>query len=135
MWVPYETLRKHPPDFLVEYRFFTPEEGGRRNLPYQGYRSDFAIESDFMNNTIDLRVIHPEFEDEYGNLIMDESQQVNLSGTARMWILFPSSRARHSKTLEVGMKGYFMEGPKKVAEAEIVQIIGLLTNSCIETLV
>ncbi|MCM3293102.1 hypothetical protein M3661_23600 [Paenibacillus sp. MER 180] len=76
MWVPYETFRKHPPDFLVKYRFFTPEEGGRRNLPYQGYRSDFAIESDFMNNTIDLRVIHPEFEDEYGNLIMDESKQV-----------------------------------------------------------
>ncbi|MGG4193425.1 MULTISPECIES: hypothetical protein [unclassified Paenibacillus] len=72
MWVPYETLRKHPPDFLVKYRFFIPEEGGRQNLPYQGYRSDFAIESDFMNNTIDLRVIHPEFEDEFGNLIMDE---------------------------------------------------------------
>ncbi len=49
-----------------------------------------------------------------------------------MWILFPSSRAHHRKTLEVGMKGYFMEGPNKVAEAEIVQIIGLLTNSCIE---
>lgn len=22
MWVPYETIRKHPPDFLVQYRFF-----------------------------------------------------------------------------------------------------------------
>ncbi|MOA48553.1 hypothetical protein D3C78_1713110 [compost metagenome] len=60
---------------------------------------------------------------------MDETKQVNLSGTARMWVLFSISRARHRRTLEVGMKGYFMEGPKKVAEAEIIQIIGLLTNS------
>lgn len=32
MWVPYETIRKHPLDFLVQYRFYTPEEGSRRNL-------------------------------------------------------------------------------------------------------
>ncbi|MNI78991.1 hypothetical protein D3C76_1723630 [compost metagenome] len=49
-----------------------------------------------------------------------------------MWVLFPISRARHIRTLEVGMKGYFMEGTKKVAEAEIVHIIGLLTNLYIE---
>ncbi|MFE0554850.1 hypothetical protein ACFW1P_02800 [Paenibacillus sp. NPDC058910] len=42
------------------------------------------------------------------------------------------SRARHRRTLVVGMKGYFMQGPKKVAEAEVVQIIGLLTNSYLE---
>lgn len=58
MWVPYETIRKHPLDFLVQYRFYTPEEGGRRNLP-----------------STDLRVKYPEFEDEYGNLIMDETNK------------------------------------------------------------
>jgi hypothetical protein len=51
-------MRKHPPDFLVQYRFYTPEEGGRRNLP-----------------STDLRVKYPEFEDEYGNLIMDETNK------------------------------------------------------------
>lgn len=133
MWVPYEITRKHPPDFLVQYRFYTYEEGGRKNLPYQGYRSDFAIESDFSKNSIDLRVIHPEFEDECGNLILDNTKQVQLEGTARMWVLFPISRARHRKTLDVGMTGYFMEGPKKVAEAKIIKLLGLLTNPYIDT--
>ncbi|MGM1048099.1 MAG: hypothetical protein ACQEXX_18425 [Bacillota bacterium] len=132
MWVPYEKIKMHPPDFLIKYRFFTHEEGGRRTLPYQGYRSDFAIEDDFLKNPIDLRVIHPEFEDEFGNLIMDETKQVPINGTARMWVLFPESRARHRKTLDVGMTGYFMEGPKKVAKAEIIKIMGLLTNPFIE---
>jgi hypothetical protein len=132
MWIPYEEKRKHPPDFIVRYRFFTASEGGRKLLPYQGYRCDFAIEEDLLRSPIDLRVIHPEFEDGNGNLILDVATPVLYSGTARMWVLFPESRTRHRTTLKPGMIGYFMEGPKKVAKAEIIEIKGLITNPFIE---
>lgn len=132
MWIPYEEIRKHPPDFVVRYRFFTAEEGGRKSLPVQGYRSDFAVEEDFLYDSINLRVIHPEFEDENGTVIRDVTKPVPMSGTARMWVLFPKSRRRYRETLHVGMTGYFMEGPKKVAETEIIKIIGLLANPYVE---
>ncbi|MEC0093157.1 hypothetical protein [Paenibacillus macquariensis] len=132
MWISYEEKRNHPPDFRVRYRFLTIDEGGRNELPYQGYRSDFAIEADFNRSFIDLRIIHPEFEEENGKLILEETIKIHNSGTARMWILFPKSRVRHRNELVIGMKGYFMEGNKKVAEAEIIEIIGLHTNPSIE---
>ncbi len=38
---PYHEILKHHYDFRVRYRFLSQEEGGRRNPPFQGYRSDF----------------------------------------------------------------------------------------------
>jgi len=76
-----------------------------------------------------LRVIHPEFEDENGNLISDETSAVLESGIARMWIVIPKARGeRHIHDIEVGLKGYFMEGPKRVAEVRIIEINGLYLN-------
>ncbi|MNI77249.1 hypothetical protein D3C73_1335290 [compost metagenome] len=76
-----------------------------------------------------MRVIHPEFEDENGDIIINETRSVLESGNARMWIMFPKARAeRHIHDIKVGLKGYFMEGPRRVAEAEIIEIIGLFTN-------
>ncbi len=48
MHQPYEKRRGHPADFKVRYRFYTSQEGGRKSIPYQGYRkcSDSAV-SDF----------------------------------------------------------------------------------------
>ncbi|BFT72427.1 hypothetical protein [Paenibacillus sp. P36] len=129
MWISNEVKRGFPPDFKVKYRFFTKEEGGRKILPRQGYRSDFALEEDFLETGIELRVIHPEFEDKNGEIIINEACSVLESGTARMWIMFPKAREeRHIHDIKVGLKGYFMEGPNRVAEAEIIEIIGLFTN-------
>ncbi|CAH1203847.1 hypothetical protein PAECIP111891_02446 [Paenibacillus allorhizoplanae] len=129
MWISNEVNRGFPPDFKVKYRFYTQEEGGRKILPRQGYRSDFALEEDFLDTGIELRVIHPEFEDENGDLIINETRSVLESGNARMWIMFPKARAeRHIHDIKVGLKGYFMEGPRRVAEAEIIEIIGLFKN-------
>lgn len=76
-----------------------------------------------------MRVIHPEFEDENGNLISDETSAVLESGIARMWIVIPKARGeRHIHDIEVGLKGYFMEGPKRVAEVRIIEINGLYLN-------
>ncbi|MNC65119.1 hypothetical protein D3C75_1153810 [compost metagenome] len=73
--------------------------------------------------------IHPEFEDEDGNIILDEDRSVSMSGTARMWILFDEMREKvHKHRIKVGTKGYFMEGPRRVGEVEVTEIIGLFTN-------
>lgn len=56
-------------------------------------------------------MIHPEFEDEEGKIILDEYKKVNLTGTARMWIVVPEMREQiHKNKVHVGTKGYFMEG-------------------------
>ncbi len=127
----HETLDKkfgHPADFRVSYRFYDPEEGGRNIIPAQGYRSDFWYDNPDYPNPRQLFMIHPEFEDIYGNVIFDNAKSVNRSGTARMWILNPEFRITHSKWIHIGLTGYFMEGPTKVAECIVIEILGLQTN-------
>ena len=128
MWIPYETIRNHPQDFNIKYKFYSTEEGGRRLLPRQGYRCDFSYAGDDIKE-IGIFAIHPEFEDEEGNIILDNNRPINNSGTARMWILFEEMRERvHKHRIKVGTKGYFMEGSRRVGEVEVTKIVGLFTN-------
>ncbi len=39
----YEAQRGHPADFLVTYRFYAEEEGGRPHLPTQYYRGELPL--------------------------------------------------------------------------------------------
>ncbi|WP_123040558.1 hypothetical protein [Cohnella candidum] len=128
MWVPYEKIRNHPQDFNVKYHFYLPQEGGRKKIPYQGYRCDFAYEEYYVEDK-SIYAIHPEFEDELGNIILVDDKPVRASGTARMWILFQEMREKvHRNRIKVGTKGYFMEGSRRVGEVEVIEIIGLHTN-------
>ncbi|MDC0762726.1 hypothetical protein POF51_18585 [Brevibacillus sp. AG] len=128
MWIPYEEIRKHHPDFRVKYRFYSENEGGRKATPFQGYRSDFSYDGDDIRIT-GIFAIHPEFEDANGKIILDSGSPVPLEGTARMWILFPHMRKEvHTKRVELGVIGYFMEGPKRVAVVEVIEIVGLHSN-------
>jgi hypothetical protein len=86
--IPYEEIVKRKPDFRVRYRFYSPEEGGRYLLPYQGIRSDFWYDHpDHKANGQSLFIIWPEFENERGEVITDKSMPVLQSGTGRMWII------------------------------------------------
>lgn len=128
MWIPNEIQRQHPQDFDIKYRFYTEEEGGRKTLPFQGYRCDFAYAGDDISKT-GIYMIHPEFEDEEGNVILEQDKSVKRTGTARMWILMPEMREQiHRNRIKVGTKGYFMEGSKRVGEIEVIRVVGLLTN-------
>ncbi len=73
-------------------------------------------------------MIWPEFEDEVGNIINEDKTSVLGTGTARMWIADPDRRQYHRDKIKVGLKGYFMEGPRKIAESIIIEILGLSTN-------
>jgi hypothetical protein len=127
MHKPYEEIRAHIADFRVRYRFIIGE-GGRLGPPYQAYRSDFKYEHPLHDGYNQLFMIHPEFENDNGEIILDDKEQVSINGTARMWILIPERRIYHEDKIFVGTKGFFMEGSRKVAECEVIEILGLLTN-------
>ncbi|OQP57935.1 hypothetical protein A3860_39660 [Niastella vici] len=127
MHQPYETRLGHPADFRIEYSFYSKEEGGREKLPFQGIRSDFWY--DHQCHEVNwLFMIWPEFEDQSGNVILDDTIPVPKTGIALMWIINDERRIYHRDKIKVGTKGYFREGSRKTAVCEVIEIIGLLTN-------
>lgn len=122
--IPYQQIRKRECDFIVAYRFFSSDEGGRKTgNPMQGYRSDFMYSDD--ENEKQLWMIWPEFLDENNNIILDKSFRVADSGKAQMWIINEINQDLHRERIKIGLKAFFMEGPNKVAECEVIQIVNL----------
>ncbi len=129
MWIPYEQKRGYRHDFRVSYRFFSANEGGRQTLPLQGYRCDFSYAGDDISQS-GIYAIHPEFEEQDGSVLKDAAIGVPAEGTARMWVLFPAMRREvHARRITVGTKGFFMEGPRRVAAVEVIEVNGLLENA------
>jgi hypothetical protein len=124
----YAEQRGHPPDFEVRYRFFSTAEGGRLSGPsQQHYRCDWAYEGDDASET-GIFMIWPEFMAEDGS-IQPEDSQVPLAGIATMWVLVPEMRADvHRRRIRVGVRGFFMEGSHRVAEATVTRVLALHTN-------
>lgn len=126
MWRPYKELRGRCPDFLVEYRFFSPEEGGRQKRPYQGYRSDLHYDGEDLQKQ-GLYCVWPEFLNEDGTVKMEVDEMVPQCGKAYMWILFFEHMWKyHAKHAQPGRLCWFMEGSRKVAEARIIEQISLI---------
>src|SRR4051812_41788226 len=118
--------RREEPDFEVRYRFLTPDEGGRQTgPPYQGsYRSDWAYDGDDISRT-GIHMIWPEFVDDHG-AVLPRDAHVAVAGHARMWIVSSDMRALvHQARIREGVRGYFMEGSRRVAEAVVTRIIAL----------
>ncbi len=123
MHEPYENRLNHKADFRVKYRFRKPEEGGRKTgEPAQGIRSNFS----FIGES-EMFMIWPEFEDSYGNVLLENDSPVPNCGTARMWIIKDEMRPSHYDRIKVGMKGYFIEGII-TAECEVIEILDLKKN-------
>ena len=122
----YEEIRGHKADFRVRYRLYAPAEGGRK-VTYQHLRCDFMYRGD--DPKVDgIYMIHPEFLDRDGMPIR-ENLPVPLEGYATMWILIPEMRQQiHRDRIEVGIRGYFMEGSRKIGELVVEDIIGLHYN-------
>ncbi|HVI44247.1 MAG TPA: hypothetical protein VM802_05240 [Chitinophaga sp.] len=125
MYKPIEKRLRHLHDFTVRYRFYSKDEGGRAYPPYQGYRSDFWYDAAGPGQ---LFMIWPEFEDTAGEVIIENDHTVPETGTARMWIIIPERRPMHYDNIRMGLKGYFMEGARRVAECEVIEIVGLKDN-------
>lgn len=124
--IPYEQKAKKPCDFIVKYKFLMNQKNGRITLPHQGYRPDFLYAEDDVKNG--LWIIWPEFLAQNDNVITDKSISVDLSGKARMWIINDQFREKHKARIKIGQRGFFMEGPNKVAECEVIELVGLNTE-------
>jgi hypothetical protein len=118
-------------DFLVKYRFFTQAEGGRMNPALQGYRSDWVYADDYteweISNKKDLLQVYmiwPWAVDENG-LEYSQHEFMPHEGFADMRICVDQMRPVHRKKIRVGVKGYFVEGSRRVAEAEVIDILYL----------
>ncbi|MDJ1502595.1 hypothetical protein [Xanthocytophaga agilis] len=122
MFQPYEEILKRKPDFRVTYQFYSPEEGGRLRLPIQGLRFNFWYESE-LHTEPSIFMIWPEFEDRNQKVILEG--EVYKEGIARMWIINPVTIPYHKERLQVGSHGYFMEGRRRVAECDVIELIGL----------
>jgi hypothetical protein len=115
-------------DFEVEYRFLSTDEGGRRTgPPYQMYRSDWMYEGDDPRVN-GIYMIWPIFLEENGE-IREPNTPVPIEGKAQMFIVDDEQRASiHAGRIHPGTRGYFMEGPNRVAEATVTQLLAL--NEC-----
>jgi hypothetical protein len=112
-------------DFEVEYRFFTPEEGGRSIMPAQGiYKSDWSYGGDDIRET-GIYMIWPIFMSEKGEFV-EYGLRVSRTGRAQMHIVDEELRGTlHAQRIKPGTAGYFMEGPQRVAEATVTKVIEL----------
>jgi hypothetical protein len=120
-------ILKREPDFEVSYRFFSEAEGGRKNPPFQGYRSDWAYEGADISKE-GIFMIWPEFLDSEGR-VLSENVHAPETGRATMWIVVREMIEKmHGARIKVGTKGFFMEGGRRVAEATVTRIIGLHSN-------
>ena len=73
-----------------------------------------------------IYMIWPEFLASNGSVILEEETLVPQEGEAFMWILlFEKMRDYHKARATVGRRCWFMEGSRKVAEAHIIEQIGL----------
>lgn len=122
---PYEEFIKHKADFRVKYKFKSTEDGGRKQLPFQGYRCDFSYSENIIEPAF---IIFPEFEDTQGNVILENDRPVPQEGTARMWIVNPERRPIHQARIKVGTECFFREGGMLLAKCEVIEIVGLLNN-------
>lgn len=120
--IPYQQIRNRECDFIVQYRFLSSEGGRKIGNPMQGYRSDFLYSGDKHTK---IWMIWPEFLDINNNIILDKSTRVPTFGKAKMWIINEINQELHRERIKIGLKGYFVEGPHKVAECEVIQIVNL----------
>ena len=112
-----------PNDFEVRYRFYSEAEGGRKSQQFfQGYRCDWVYADFEADEPRQVWMIWPIFIDDNGQFV-PESARVNLEGTAHMMIVNEDLRQTvHKDRIRPGVKGFFVEGPIKVAEAIVTRV-------------
>jgi len=112
-------------DFEVRYRFLTAAEGGRKTgPPAQMYRSDWSYGGEDITET-GIYMIWPIFLDKDGEIV-EPNTFVAAEGTAQMFIVDDELRdSLHAEKLAPGVRGYFMEGPNRVAEATVTRLLAI----------
>jgi len=113
------------PDFRVRYKWLGKVGQRRPQKLFQHLRSDFLYAEITDNPELDnYFMIHPEFELEDGKPL-SEDEDVPTDGTAGMWIVREEMRDFHRERIKIGVKGFMMGGPDKLAEVEVIKVVSL----------
>ena len=118
----YSERTGRPADFEVTYRFYTPEEGGRVSPPRQHVRWDFLYDGDDPLKD-GISMVWPEFISDAGDVLPEG--EVPYEGQARMFVVNPERVEFHRAHIKTGVRGYFVEGPHRVAECVVYAVLGL----------
>lgn len=126
---PYRLPHKYLCDFIVQYRFYMPTEGGRKaGIPKQGYRPGFRYPVDETENPRyeQIWMIDPEFTDKDGKVIRDNTIELPVEGKARIRFVSERMRDMHKDYIKPGVKAFFAEGPIIVAECVVIEILPVM---------
>jgi hypothetical protein len=115
--ISYSDNGRSRPAFRVSYRFLRPDEGGLSRPPRQHVRWDFLYAGDHVQSD-GLSMIWPEFVGVDGSAL--PQGEVPMTGLADMFIVDDARVPYHRERIRIGTRGYFMEGPRRVAECEVV---------------
>ncbi len=112
-------------DFEVHYRFFSAEEGGRQGPAFQGYRCDWKYADLEEERPDQVWKIWPIYLDNNGQLLPENTEVPN-QGIAQMLIVDKGLKESvHKNRIRVGIRGYFVEGLKRIAEASVTRVVDL----------
>lgn len=108
--------------FEVRYRFYSQSEGGRKAPPRQHVRWDFLYAGD-QPLVEGISMVWPEFIGPSGEVLPEG--EVPTTGNALMFIVNPDRWSFHKERVALGVRGFFVEGSKKVAECEVTAVHAL----------
>ncbi|MBL8182150.1 MAG: hypothetical protein JNL64_11145 [Blastocatellia bacterium] len=112
-------------DFEVQYRFYSSEEGGRQGPALQGYRCDWQYADIIEERPDQVWMIWPIFLDSNGRFLPENTEVPN-QGIAQMLIVDKGLKESvHKNRIRVGIRGYFVEGLKRIAEASVTRVVDL----------
>jgi hypothetical protein len=121
----YEEVFNRKADFRVKYELYSPEKVSRYSITYQGIRFNFWYEHSEHKKGI-LFMIWPEFENVKGEVILENETQINIFGTARMWISNDEFIEYHRGKIQIGTRGFFKEGGRTIGECMVIELINLI---------
>jgi hypothetical protein len=125
VWPPMSIWSMTRHDFEAELHFYPPEEGGKDQPVFQGYKPDFHYLDD--PESVGW-IIHPRFVGENGEELPSE---VPIAGKvlARMYIVSHEHREKvHRGRLREGLRFIFREGHQTVAEGIVIKVLDHLIN-------
>ena len=117
----------------MKFRLLSDPATGQPYMFPQGYRSDWVYADDYATweasdpiaqPSLQMYMIWPWVLDEDG-VAYDEGAYIQYGGFADMRICVDEMRPIHRRKIRIGVKGYWVRGAQRIAEAEVVDILYL----------
>lgn len=70
-----------------------------------------------------ISMVWPEFIGPSGTVLPEG--EVPMEGCAQMFVVNPDRRPFHAARVAIGVRGFFMEGARRVAECQVTRVLGL----------